>query len=114
MKRSRMSNKSPEKFTPEEWQARFDAAAKQAQREYCNIFEFWRACRLKPCRKTKTCGGDPHGCLKWGLKQVPEEIQDRAFDRVVWATPADADRPTKSARQFTPFSFYLWPLQEQK
>lgn len=45
-----------ENFTPEDFQKRFDAAAQAAQREYCDIFEFWRACRLKSCRRSKACG----------------------------------------------------------
>lgn len=100
-----MSKKSEEKFTPEEWQQRFMAAAKVAQRDYCNIFEFWRACRLKAWRRAKSCGGDPHPCLKRSFLKVPDDQRDRALARVIRATPIDADRPTRSARQFTPESF---------
>ena len=100
-----------ENFTPEDFQKRFDAAAQAAQREYCDIFEFWRACRLKSCRRSKACGGDPQLCLKRGYAQVPHELSDRALARVIAATAADADRPTKLARQMSPQSFYLWPLR---
>ena len=37
-----MSKESEQTFTPEDFQKRFDAAAKAAQREYCDIFAFWR------------------------------------------------------------------------
>ena len=54
-----MSRESEQAFTPEDFQKRFDTAAEAAQREYCDIFAFWRACRLKACRRSKACGGDP-------------------------------------------------------
>ena len=57
------------------------------------------------------CGGDPQLCLKRGYAQVPDEVSDRALARVIAATAADADRPTKLARQMSPQSFYLWPLR---
>ena len=108
-----MSKESEQTFTPEDFQKRFDAAAKAAQREYCDIFAFWRACRLKACRRSKACGGDPQLCLKHGYAQVLDELSDRALARVIAATAADADRPTKLARQMSPQSFYLWPLKDQ-
>ncbi len=104
-----MSRESEQAFTPEDFQKRFDAAAEAAQREYCDIFEFWRACRLKACRRSKACGGDPQLCLKRGYAQVPDELSGRALARVIAATADDADRPTKLARQMSPQSFYLWP-----
>ena len=108
-----MSKGSEQTFTPEDFQKRFDAAAKAAQREYCDIFAFWRACRLKACRRSKACAGDPQLCLKRGYAQVPDKVSDRALARVIAATAADADRPTKLARQMSPQSFYLWPLKDQ-
>ena len=51
-----MSKGSEQTFTPEDFQKRFDAAAKAAQREYCDIFAFWRACRLKACRRARPRG----------------------------------------------------------
>jgi hypothetical protein len=78
-----MSKESEQAFTPEDFQKRFDAAAQAAQREYCDIFAFWRACRLKACRRSKACGGDPQLCLKRGYAQVPDELSDRALARVI-------------------------------
>ena len=98
-------------LTPEDFQKRFDAAAAAAQREYCDIFAFWRGCRLKACRRSKACGGDPQLCLKRGYAQVSDEVSDRALARVIAVTAADADRPTKLARQMSPQSFYLMPLR---
>jgi hypothetical protein len=106
-----MGKKSEQTFTPEEFQKRFKAATEAAQRQYCDIFKFWRDCRLKGCRRSKTCGGNPQLCLKRGFTQVPNEVADHALTRVIESTPADADRPTKLARQMSPQSFYLWPAR---
>ena len=85
-----MSKESEQAFTPEDFQMRFDAAAQAAQREYCNIFAFWRGCRLKSCRRSRACGGDPQLCLKRGFTQVPDELCDalsRASSRPRPPTP---------------------------
>lgn len=87
------------KFTPEEWQARFNAGAKQAQREYCDIFAFWRACRRKPCRRAKKCLGHARTCLKRGIDGVPYDMRDAANRRIIAATPADTDHPTRLGRR---------------
>jgi hypothetical protein len=106
-----MSKKSDQRFTPEDFQQRFDAAALAAQREYCDIFEFWHLCRLKACRRAKACGGDAQLCLRRGFAQVADETSERALMRVIAATAADADRPTRLARQMSPQSFAQWPLR---
>ena len=93
------------------FQQRFEAAALAAQREYCDIFGFWRLCRLKACRRAKACGGDARLCLRRGFAQVPDETSERALMRVIAATAADADRPTRLARQMSPQSFAQWPLR---
>jgi hypothetical protein len=109
-----MRKKTEPSLTPEDFQKRFDAAASAVQREYCDIFAFWRGCKLKACRRAKACGGDPHVCLKRGFAQVPDDAADRALMRVTAATPVDADRPTQLARRMSPRSFFLWPLREQQ
>jgi hypothetical protein len=91
--------KTTEKFAPQEYQARFNAGAKQAQREYCNIFEFWRACRLKPCRRAKQCLGHARTCLTRGLDAIPYDTQYEANLRIIAATPPHADAPTRSGRR---------------
>jgi hypothetical protein len=101
-------------LTPEDFQKRFDAATAAAQREYCEILEFWRACRRKACRRAKACAGDALSCLKRGFTQVPDEACERALARVIAATAADADRPTQLARQMSPQSFYLWSLKAEQ
>ncbi len=83
-------------------QARFDAAAAAVRREYCNIFEFWRACRYKLCRKATVCSGDARACLKRGIDRVPYEVQNRAQLQIIAATPSEAYSAAKTARQFSP------------
>jgi hypothetical protein len=87
------------KFAPKEWQARFNAGAKQAQREYCTIFAFWRACRHKPCRRSQQCLGHARTCLKRGLDAVPYADQHAANLRIIAATPPRTDAPTGSGRR---------------
>jgi len=103
----RLSRKSSEDLSPEEWQARFNAAAAAAQREYCNIFALWRDCANGLCRKVRACRGDQHACLRRGICTVPYEIQHEARAHVIAATPADADIFERTARQFSPAEFYL-------
>jgi hypothetical protein len=109
-----MSRKPEQIFTPEDFQKRFDAAATAAQREYCDIFAFWRGCKLKACRRAKSCGGDPLGCLKRGFAQVADDAADRALAHVGATTAIDADRPTQLARRMSPQHFYLWSLDGKR
>lgn len=106
--RAAMRTMPAKKPAPREWQARFNAAAKAAQRDYCNIFAFWTTCRYKPCRRTKRCEGDALACLKRGFDQVPGDVRQQAFARVIAQTPDTADSPTKTARRFSPFDFTCW------
>lgn len=55
-----MSKKKKEKeVTPEQHQARFNAAAAAVRREYCNVFGFWRACRKSSAEKRKPVAAMP-------------------------------------------------------
>ena len=99
MKEDRDEPKEKKKeLTPEQHRARFDAAAAVVRREYCNIFEFWRACRYKLCRKARVCGGDARACLKRGIDQVPYEAKNRAQLQIIAATPPEAYSAVKTAR----------------
>jgi hypothetical protein len=73
-KGSAVPKKSEAKLTGEEYQARCDAAAKVARRQYCDIFKFWRGCRYKPCRRAKTCRGDPSHCLQRGRWSLSPDV----------------------------------------
>lgn len=102
-----MSTKAKEKLSPEQWQARFNAAADAARREYCNMFKFWQACRYKPCRRATRCSGDARACLKRGIERVPYDDQFAATNRIIAATAADADAPSQSARRLPMFNLAL-------
>jgi hypothetical protein len=99
-----MQKKREQKFTPEQYQARFDAGARAAQHEYCDIFALWRECRYKPCGRAKACRGRALACLRRGIARVPDEIQDAAQRAIVAATPPEADAPTRLGRNSSAFS----------
>jgi hypothetical protein len=87
--RGSMTDK-PKTLTTERYVARFNAEKARLARHYCTIFKFWRGCPRKSCRKMRTCGGDPHVCLKRGEPEVPRDIQWNARQQVIAATPAHA------------------------
>jgi hypothetical protein len=97
--------KSEAKLPVEQWRARFNVAAAQVQREYCDIFKFWRGCRYKPCRRMKTCRGDPLACLQRGTRNVAYDLLNQAELQVRTATPADLTGPERSARNLSPTSW---------
>jgi hypothetical protein len=66
-------SKSKEKLSPQEWQARHDAACAIVARKYCDMFEFWRGCRYKPCRSARRCRGNQGVCLESRWDSVPYE-----------------------------------------
>ncbi len=103
-----------EYFTPEDFQQRFVAAVEAARREYCAILGFWHRCKLKACRRPKTCRGDARLCLARGFPQITDDAAERAFAHVVAITAANADRPTQLARRTHPQTLYLWALSEQQ
>jgi hypothetical protein len=97
--------KSEAKLTGEEYQARYDAAAAVARRQYCDIFKFWRGCRFKPCRRAKTCRGDPSHCLQRGRWNLPPDVLYQAELRVRAAVPAHLTGPERSGRMVSPTSW---------
>jgi hypothetical protein len=87
--------KSEAKLTGEEYQARYDAAAKVARRQYCDIFKFWRGCHYEPCRRAKTCRGDPSQCLQRGRWSLPPDVLYQAELQVRAAVPAHLTGPER-------------------
>ncbi len=102
-----MSKKSDEKLSPPEWQRRFDAACAIVARKYCDMFEFWRNCRYKPCRSTRRCSGDEADCLNRGWVTIPYESLYEARDRMVAEAPTNADGFLRLAHSFPPSSACL-------
>jgi hypothetical protein len=106
MKKGSAVPRKPEaKLTGGEWQSRFNVAAARVQREYCEIFKFWRGCRYKPCRRSKACRGDPLACLNRGTPNMPYDLLHQAELQVRTATPADLTGPERSARNLSPTSW---------
>jgi hypothetical protein len=97
-----LSKKAPKELTTERYVARFNAEKAALAREYCNLFGFWRACALKRCRKGRTCRGDASACLARRVNEVSREMQWRARQQVMRATPAEAGPPERTAREFLP------------
>ena len=102
--------KTPKKkLTPDEWLRRFNAAKAEVQREYCDLFKFWRDCKFKRCRRVRLCRGDADACLKRREREVPHDAQWQARQRILDATPANAGGPERTARQILPHGFYEQP-----
>ena len=70
--------------TVDEGLALSDAAHAAVWRLYCEVFKFWRSCRVKKCRRHRRCLGEPAPCLMGGLSSVPE-AQRRAAAAIVIA-----------------------------
>jgi hypothetical protein len=103
-----MSKTTAKEDTPEEWQKRFNAAAEAAMREYCDMFEFWRDCRYKPCRKQRQCRGDARVCIKRCNAEISYEAGNEAHARLYARTPPDAGPQIHTARCFSPHCFACW------
>jgi len=98
-------SKQPSKqkqLTTERYVARFNAEKAALRRAYCNLFGFWRACALRRCRRDRACGGDAGLCLARRVNEVSREIQWRARQEVMRATPAEAGPAERTAREFLP------------
>ena len=76
------------------------------QRRYCDAFALWRTCRQKACRRQQSCGGDTNACLKRALSRVPHDVQWRARQDILEATPRNIGGPERQARQCMPLDFY--------
>jgi hypothetical protein len=59
-----------------------DDAHAAVWRLYCEVFRFWRSCRMKRCKREKRCLGEPAGCLMRGLPGVPANERETARAQV--------------------------------
>ncbi|MGA8611404.1 MAG: hypothetical protein WB760_06750 [Xanthobacteraceae bacterium] len=90
------------KLNPVEYARRF-ALEKILQRwRYCKAFALWKTCRRKPCRRHRACSGDQNACLKRALDRVPHDIQWRARQDIIEATPLNFGGPEREARKCMP------------
>jgi hypothetical protein len=107
-------SKKEKKLSPEEHQARHDAACAIVARKYCDMFEFWRDCRHKPCRAARRCSGDQGFCLQSRWQSVPYDVGIATFYRMIEATPPDADRFMRGAHHYAHYSLCLHDPKNQK
>ncbi len=56
-------------------------------RLYCEVFAFWRTCRLKPCKRHRRCCGEPASCLMRGLPAVTQAAREAAQKAVIAGGP---------------------------
>jgi hypothetical protein len=113
-KGSAVPTKSEAKLKGPQWLARFNAGAEVAQRQYCDIFKFWRGCRYKPCRRAKSCRGDSLLCLKRGRWGVPRDVLYQAELQVKAAIPANLTEPERLGRCLSPTSWLPDPVERKR
>jgi hypothetical protein len=89
-------------ISPQDYIARFAAERARLQRHYCNLFEFWRACRDKRCRRALRCCGDANECLKNRIGEIPRRAQFLAREAALVSTPHNAGGAERTVRQFMP------------
>jgi hypothetical protein len=80
-----------------------DAAHDAVWRLYCDVFKFWRACRLRRCRRHRRCVGTPATCLMHGLPSVPEAERQAAASAVIAGGP----------RRIPPATHLEWNLRRE-
>ena len=107
-------SKSKDDLSPQEWQARHDAACAIVARKYCDLFGFWRDCRYKPCRSARRCSRDQGACLQSRSQSVPYEAGIAAHNRMLAETPANADRFTRAAHGYAHHTLCLHGATSEK
>lgn len=103
--RAKRSAELEEFLTREEFRGRFEAEKRALQRHYCTLFEFWRACRFKPCVREQACAGDARACLKQSIGRIPRKRQFAARQQLLQSTPKNLGAPEFAARGLMPNAF---------
>ena len=98
--------KSRPELTAARYAERFEAEKVLQQRRYCDAFALWRSCGEKACLRDRSCRGDHAGCLRSALEAVPGDLQRRARQDILVATPANIGGPERRARLCMPRDFY--------
>jgi hypothetical protein len=101
-----LRKRKPQAKVPDDFVARFAAEKAAVQRHYCTVFELWKGCARKSCRRARACTGDQNACLQHGLEHVPQRVQQAARLLLLKTTPASAGPPERTAREFIPCDFY--------
>jgi hypothetical protein len=80
----------------QEYRDRYYATQPRVVRTYCDFFAFWRACRLRRCRRSHGCRGDHIECIEARRKAVADRF-DAARAHVRARVPPDAGGPERDA-----------------
>jgi hypothetical protein len=94
------------KETPAAYARRVAVERLRLQRSYCDAFEQWKNCKHLQCRRRQCCCGDAAACLKRAIARVPYDIQRRAREHIVAATPRNIGAPEREARLSMPRDLY--------
>ena len=94
------------KLPPAEQARRLAVEQALQQRRYCDAFTLWRTCRRTSCRRHRCCAGEANACLKRALARVPRDVQYRARQDILEATPRNFGGPERKARQCMPRDLY--------
>ncbi len=95
------------KLRDAEFTARYKMEKILQRRRYCAVFELWRRCADRRCRRQRACTGDYAACLKRALPAVPHTAQWQARQEILAATPKNIGAPERAARQCMPLDFYI-------
>ncbi len=90
-------------LSQKDWFARFAAEAARLRLHYCDLFKFWRDCRIKRCKRHRRCCGDTNECLKRRIGEIPRMAQFQARQALLAATPKNIGRAEREARQLMPY-----------
>ena len=94
--------KQKSKLSATEYARRLAVEKALQQRRYCDAFALWRTCPDKTCRRQCRCCGEAAGCLRRALDRVPHQVQWRARQDILAATPRNIGAPERAARQCMP------------
>jgi hypothetical protein len=94
------------KLSAADFVLRFTREKALQQKRYCDALTLWRTCGRMPCRRRSACDGDANACLKRALDRVPHNVQWRARQDILMATPANIGAPERKARQCMPRDLY--------
>jgi hypothetical protein len=72
--------------TPDQRQARSNAARRATQRLSCDVLNAWKGCLKKPCKRQRRCG-DAAACLKRAFAAIPQTRLDEPRDEIIASGP---------------------------
>jgi hypothetical protein len=73
--------------TFEQGKKQMDEAHYATHRLYCDVFDFWRGCKLRICQRHRRCIGEATLCLRHGLPAVPVARQRLAKNEAIAGGP---------------------------